>query len=242
VAVVEVRRLGAVVFFGRVHAHQERTAVPTVSLSPRAQRKDIARRLLEAFDLERVTSWAAGEPQAARVLHSFLFHEDELLQWRAVEAIGRAASVRARAGLEPVRELLRRTLWLMNDESGGLLWHGPQVLAAVLVNVPALWDEFAVILGSFLEEEPFRVGTRWGLWRLTALRPAAAASLADELEASLADPDPAVRGHSALALCGGRRGEELAMLTRDVAPLVVFDHRTGALRTTTVAEVAGGTF
>ncbi len=175
------------------------------------------------------------------MLQSFLFEEDELLRWRAVEAIGCSAAVRARSGLDPVREIVRRTLWLMNDESGGLLWHGPQVLAAVLANVPALCDEFADIVGSFLEEDPFRVGTRWALWRLGASRPGIAASVAASLEASLADPDPAVRGHAALALsvtCAGG----LAGLSQDAAPLVVFDYRTGALRTTNVAETASGSF
>ncbi len=207
--------------------------------SSRARRKEDARRLLEDFDLDGVERWAAAEPQAGRALQSFLFDPDQLLRWRAVEAIGRAAAVRARAGLEPVRELLRRTLWLMNDESGGLLWHGPQVLAAVLANVPELGDEFGAILGSFLEEEPFRAGTRWALWRLGPARPGLAAELAASLEASLADPDPAVRGHAALALRAAR-GEALPALAADRGPLDVFDPRTGRLRRTTVAEVATG--
>src|SRR5574341_1358439 len=70
----------------------------------------------------------------------------------AVEALGRAAAARARRDPGPGRELLRRVLWLMNDESGGLLWHGPQVLGAVLAGVPALCGEFLEVLASFLEE------------------------------------------------------------------------------------------
>lgn len=215
--------------------------MPAARPSPRAERKDVARRLLEGFDLDAVARWAEGEPQAARALQSFLFDEGELVRWRAVEAIGRAAAVRARSGLEPVRELLRRTLWLMNDESGGLLWHGPQVLAAVLSNVPALCEEFGAIVGSFLEEEPFRVGTRWALWRLAPSRPGTVAGFEAELETSLADPDPALRGHSVLALCAVRGGE-LVALGRDAAPFTVFDYRAGALRTATVAEAASGSF
>jgi HEAT repeat protein len=213
--------------------------VPVAHPSPRAHRKGVARRMLEEFDRDAMATWTAGEPQAIRLLQSFLFDPDELVRWRAVEAIGRAASVRARAGLEPVRELLRRTLWLMNDESGGLLWHGPQVLAAVMGNVPALCDEFGVILGSFLEEEPFRAGTRWALWRLAPTRPELVASHAVELEASLTDPEPAVRGHAALAL-GATRGGGLAELARDAALFTVFDYRSGDLRTMTVAQAASG--
>lgn len=209
------------------------------STSPGARRKEAARLLLEDFDLDAVERWAEAEPQVTRTLQSFLFDPDELVRWRAVEAIGRAARARARSGLEPVRELVRRTLWLMNDESGGLLWHGPQVLGCVLANVPPLCDEFGAILGSFLEEEPFRVGTRWALWRAAPSAPAVARDLAPALEVSLADADPAVRGHTALALVAAR-GEALAELARDAATFEVFDYRAGQLHTTSVAQAARG--
>lgn len=203
------------------------------------ERRGRARALLERFDLDGVERWVAGEPQVARALQPFLFDEDVLLRWRAVEAIGRAAAARARSALEPVRELLRRTLWLMNDESGGLLWHGPQVLGSVLANVAPLRDEFGPILESFLEEEPFRAGTRWALWRVAPWAPALVGAAAPALEASLADPDPAVRGHAAMALRAGR-GEALPGLSGDTASFEVFDYRTGALGTTTVARAAAG--
>ena len=205
----------------------------------RAERKEAARRLLADFDLEAIRGWAAAEPQAVRSLQSLLYDEDELVRWRAVEALGLVAAARARSGLEPVRELLRRTLWLMNDESGGLLWHGPQVIGAVLANVPSLCGEFAPIVASFLEEDPFRVGARWALWRLAEVRPDLPAGVAVALTASLADRDPAVRGHAALALLAAR-GDDLEALARDEAPLAVFDHRTGTLRATTVGAAARG--
>jgi len=146
--------------------------------------------------------------------------------------------MRARQDLEGVREMLRRTLWSMNDESGGLLWHGPQVMGAVLANVPALCREFGPILAGFLEEEPFRVGTRWALWRLSGVSADLVRGSAAALAASLADPDPAVRGHAVLALRAA--GADLPELTMDRAPFATFDHRTGEVRTTTVASAALG--
>jgi HEAT repeat protein len=206
------------------------------SPSPRARRKEAARELLLAFDLDGVARWAGDEPQAARVLQHLLFDPDELVAWRAVEALGRVAAVMGRADPEPVRELARRTLWLMNDESGGLLWHGPQVLGAVLAHVPALVPDLGEVLASFLEEEPFRAGTRWGLWRLAAAAPGAVRGAAAALAASLSDADAAVRGHAALALRAA--GASLPDLGGDAAPFTVFDFRTGALRETTVAAAA----
>jgi len=201
-------------------------------------RREAARRLLDAFDLAAVERWALSEPQAARLLQASLFDADALVRWRAVEAMGRVAAVRARQALEPVRELVRRTLWLMNDESGGLLWNGPEVLGAVLASVPPLCDELFEVLASFLEEDPFRAGTRWALWRVASARPELVATAAARLSPSLADADPAVRGHAALALSAACGPAAASAVTRDPAPLVVFDYRTGVLRSTTVGEAA----
>jgi hypothetical protein len=205
-------------------------------------RKDAARAVLEAFDPAAVDHWAEGEQQAMALLQSLLFEEDPLLRWRAVEASGRVAAVLSRRDLEPAREAVRRALWLMNDESGGLLWNGPELIGAVLGNVPPLRREFTEILASFLEEEPFRAGTRWGLWRVAAVEPGAVTSSAQALVASLGDPDPEVRGLAALALSATRGPAATAALAGDGARLVVFDFRTAVTRETTVGEVAGGGF
>lgn len=211
-------------------------------MGAREERKEAARRLLERFDRAAVDRWAAEESRAAALLQPLLFHPEPLVRWRAVEALARVAAVRARDDVEAVRELVRRTLWLMNDESGGLLWNGPEVLGAVLAEVPALGDELCGVLASFLEEEPFRVGTRWALWRLAGARPRPAAAAAPALLPSLSDPDPAVRGHAALAVCATLGPAAAARLAHDAAPLVVFDHRSGTLREAMVREVARGGF
>jgi HEAT repeat protein len=208
----------------------------------RREARDAARRLLARWDPGAVDRWAAEEPRATTVLQSLLFDPEPLLRWRAVEALGRVAALRARDDLAAVRELVRRTLWLMNDESGGLLWNGPEVLGAILAEVPAIGDPLCDVLASFLEEEPFRAGTRWALWRLAGARPGRVLAAAPALLPSLSDPDPAVRGHAALALCASLGPAAAAPLADDPTALAVFDHRTGALRETTVGEVARGGF
>lgn len=214
-----------------------------VAGTARSRKKDAARQLLAAWDLDGIQRWAAEEPGAPMVLQSLLLDADELVAWRAVEGLGRVAAARARRDLEPVREILRRTLWLMNDESGGLLWHGPQVMGAVLACVPALHPGFLEVLASFLEEQPFRAGTRWGLWRVAVSGPeAVAAAAGPALAASLADPDPAVRGHAALALRALGPAALAGPIAGDPAPLRVFDWRSGALRPTTVGQAASGAF
>jgi len=220
--------------------------VTTAAPIARARQRNEARRLLEAFDLDGLERWASGTGQAMMLLQGLLSDPDDLTGWRAVEGLAAVAAARARGGLEPARELLRRALWLMNDESGGLLWHGPQLIGAVLARLPDLGGEFLEVLASFLEEEPFRAGTRWGLWRVAAVRPEAAAvvaaSHATALAASASDGDPLVRGCAALALQAAGGPAAAAAFAGDEAPLAVFDFRTGALRLTTVRQAASGAF
>ncbi len=83
------------------------------------------------------------------------------------------------------------------------------------------------------------MGTRWALWRLAPWQPGIEADVAPRLEASLADADPAVRGHAALAL-SAVRGQALPSLAGDLEAFDVFEHRTGALRRITVAQAARG--
>ncbi|HET8538496.1 MAG TPA: hypothetical protein VFL83_01360 [Anaeromyxobacter sp.] len=212
-------------------------------MATRRERKDAARLLLERFEPGAVDRWARSEPDAWGIVQRLLFDDDALVRWRAVEAAGRIAAARGRPDPEGARDMVRRALWLMNDESGGCLWLAPEVLGAALASVPALRPEFLQVLASFLEEEPFREGTRWALWRVALAAPAeVAAAAAPALAASLADPDPAVRGHAALALAAAAGPAAAAALAGDPAPLVVFDPRTGTLRATTVGEAAAGAF
>lgn len=196
-----------------------------------------AARLVASFDLDALARWAAREPRAMAILQRLLFDEDELIRRRSVEALAVAVEVRARDDLDRAREAVRRILWLMNDESGGVLWSGPEAIGAVLARVPALCPELGAILASFLDEEPFRAGTRQALWRLSGASPETVRSAEPELRASLYDADPSVRGHAALALRAA--GAALPDLSGDLARFDLFDHRTGELRAVTVAEAAG---
>ena len=201
-----------------------------------AERRQQLRALLIARDLDGVAAWAQTQQNPFRLLFSLLFDPDEILRWRAVEAAGQMAAVMAEAGQESVREVLRRVLWLMNDESGGLLWQGPEVIGEILVQVPDLRTEFAPLLPPYLLEKPFERGAAWALARLARIQPALWQGREEELSTALADPDPFVRAHVAVALEALGRAEARS-LSEDRTPISVYDLSAGILKRTTVGTL-----
>lgn len=196
--------------------------------------------LLRVRDLPAITDWARRGGRIAETLVALLYERDELLLWRAIEAIGRVAAVIAETDLEPVRDLIRRLLWSMNDESGTLGWHSPEAIGEILVNVPALIDEFGTLLPALLWEEPFERGTHWAVARVARLRPDLYADRIDELKPSLEAADPYIRGCAVLAL--GVLGAEstvasAAALRDDRAIVRLYDFDSGQMRETSVAEL-----
>ncbi len=203
----------------------------------RRQRKQAVRELVGGLDLEPLLDWVREDGRVVGTLCALLFEVDDRLRWRTVQALGRVAAVLADTDLEPVRDLIRRFLWSMNDESGMLGWHAPEAIGEILVNVPALIDEYGAILGSFLQEEPFERGTHWAVARVAGLRPDVYTDRVDELTTSLRAADPCIRGYTVLTLAAlgvGPGACDTASLLADDATVTLYDHETGELRETTV--------
>ena len=83
------------------------------------------RELLMKRDIDGLLAWAESRRSSQRVLFSLALEVDDLIAWRAVEAIGQVMARQAADDLERVRDTIRRLFWLMNDESGGLGWRSP---------------------------------------------------------------------------------------------------------------------
>ena len=73
---------------------------------------------------------------------------------------------------------MRRLMWMLNDESGGIGWGAPEAMAEAMACHPRLAEEYVRILlsyiredGNFLEYEPLRRGALWGIGRLARVYP-----------------------------------------------------------------------
>jgi hypothetical protein len=207
-------------------------------MSIRALKTD-AREILARRDVDELFAWAAKIRSPQRVLFSLAMDNEELIAWRAIEAIGRMAGIQADSDIDRVRDSIRRLLWLMNDESGGLGWRSPELIGEILVNVPDLIGEYAQILTSFLKEEPFERGTHLAVSRLAAINATPFADHVEILGQSLNDPDATIRFYAASALRYlniANYQSRIEKLANDNQPVKLYDFVTGLLVDTTVGQ------
>jgi HEAT repeat protein len=211
--------------------------------SARAERKARVEAFLHARDLEALRAWGREVRNPLSTLVSFLSATDDLLRWRAIEALGLLAEDTAARDLGTVRDLVRRQLWSMNDESGGIAWHAPEAVGEILFRVPALAREFASILASHHATPPFEAGVQLALERLAELDPRLVAPEEPKLLAALSHPEAAARGAAAASLgvlAPANAAAALRGLVEDRGVVTLYDRSAGTLETSTVGALARG--
>jgi len=196
--------------------------------------KATIRQLLTQEDFATVRDTLRQLPgrQAVNPLFSFFYSGDERLRWRAIAAMGVVVSHLAATSMESARVVMRRLMWNLNDESGGIGWGSPEAMGEITACHAGLAKEFANILisyidpqGNFLEHEQLQRGSLWGVGRLAHARPELAKSAAAFLPAFYQSPDPYLRGIAAWAsgpVLEKRFRPLLENLLTDNAPLRIF--------------------
>jgi len=149
---------------------------------------------LETADFERVGRLALEHKQVFRILISLAYDKEELLCWRAIEAMGVAAAVVGRKDPSVVRNVVQRLLWSMRDESGGIGWSAPEMLGEVVINSPQTCADIPPIILSFHEEESFLKGVLWSVGRITDAGINGMDGSFEVVTRALDHKDPLVRG------------------------------------------------
>ncbi len=134
-------------------------------------------------------------------LFSFLYSLEESVKWRAVSAMGAVVSEMAAHQPESARIVMRRFIWNLNDESGGIGWGSPEAMGETMARNRLMAEEFACILVSYvrpdmnyLEHEELQKGVIWGLGRLAHKRPGLAVEAVRFLLPYLDSTDPILCG------------------------------------------------
>ncbi|BBO69283.1 hypothetical protein DSCA_32130 [Desulfosarcina alkanivorans] len=205
--------------------------------------------LLARDDLEGALEAIRRIPgrQAVNPLFSFFYSTEERIRWHAVTAMGVVVAGLAETAMESARVVMRRLMWNLNDESGGIGWGSPEAMGEITAGHPRLADEFACILmsyinpaGNFLEHEILQRGSLWGVGRLAHARPALAQPAAPFLPAFFDAPDPYLRGTAIWAagpILDDALGRLVATRLSDTGPLRLY--RQMRITDVTVGELAG---
>ena len=106
-------------------------------------------------------------------LISSLCSINEKIERRAAIAIGIVTAKLADHDIESARVIMRRLMWSLNDESGGIGWGAPEAMAEIMARNNKLADEYLKILVSYsepgknyLEHDGLQRSVRRGLKRL----------------------------------------------------------------------------
>lgn len=148
-------------------------------MKERLVKKKVRHLLASEDDLDRLIAEVGLFPrqQAITALMSGLYDIDERVKWHAVTATGALVDDLARQDMEAARLIMRRILWNLNEESGGIGWGMAEVMGEILAENRDLAAEYAHMLVSYMREENYlelpalQRGLMWGVGRLALVRP-----------------------------------------------------------------------
>lgn len=95
------------------------------------------------------------------------------MRWKAIYAFGLTAAKIAKEEIERARILIRRLMWMLNEESGSMPWGVGEAFGEALYHEDVLRKEYLQIYvsyiwpkGNYLEFPPAQRGIIWGIGRL----------------------------------------------------------------------------
>ncbi|MCX5869088.1 MAG: HEAT repeat domain-containing protein [Deltaproteobacteria bacterium] len=197
--------------------------------------------LLASADLDHICREVRqyAEKDLVSPLFSALSRPEEMVRWHAISAFGQVVPRLADQDMEAARIVMRRFLWSLNDESGGIGWGAPEAMAEIMLHHDRLTDEYLHMLlsylkpdgplehqdGNFLELPSLQHGLLWGIGRLAERRTAVliARGVVADLLPYLQSEDVGVRGLAVWSL-----GRLRAVVGRDTLLPLATD--TGQVR------------
>ena len=150
---------------------------------------------LESNDLDAVVSLVKSNRRALAALVRISYDKETLAAWRAIKSVGLAAKEIVRTDEEFLREAVRKLLWSLSDESGGIGWSAPELLGEIVSSDPKRFSDVIPLIAQVfeVEEEVFRPGVVYALARIAETNPEQVAVYQEIVALSLADKDPLLK-------------------------------------------------
>lgn len=159
--------------------------------------------LLEQMDFETIQRASLDNQSVFGWIMSLSYDKENPLSWKAIDAMGHVAKAYIEAqNIEPLRNTIRKLLWSMTDESGGIGWRSAELIGEIVYSEPSLFEDIIPILWSQREEESFLESVLRGVIKLSKK-----INLSDyikidddELESLLKHPNPEIRALTAILI------------------------------------------
>jgi hypothetical protein len=150
---------------------------------------------LERNDLDAVVSLVQQHRRALSQLVRTAYDKDTLAGWRAIKAIGRVAKALVKTDDEFLRVTVRKLLWSLSDESGGIGWAAPEILGEIVSADPKKFSDIIPLIAEVyeIEEKVFRPGVVYALMRIAETDPELVLNYQKIIIRSLVDNDPLIR-------------------------------------------------
>jgi hypothetical protein len=192
----------------------------------------------------RVAELAKSDRRVLTRLMGMAFNKEDVLAWRAIEAMGVCAQSLARLHPERMRNLAQRILWSAREESGGMGWSAPELLAEIASASPKRFADIPPIIVSLHSEDEEKVFLKGVLWAIARMAKAGIREIpgAEELvAASLEDRDDQIRGMAVIAATQAGMetlSPEIRKLADDSARFTIY--MDGNFAEVTIAEAVAG--
>ena len=184
--------------------------------------------------------------QVINPLFSYFYNNQENIRWNAITAMGAVTSRLAAFDMEQARVVMRRLMWNLNDESGGIGWGSPEAMGEIMARCAPLAYEYASILvsytdpnGNYIEHEMLQRGVLWGIGRLAQSYRHLVSPAAPFLSPFLTASDPHLRGLATWAAGYIKNAlllDAISALVEDFSQIVIFEDYK--LKTCTLSQLA----
>ncbi len=200
--------------------------------------KKKVRQLIERDKFETLKGMLDESQRVLSALFSMTYDKESPLAWKAIKAYGRLLVALAERSPSEAGEHVRRLLWSITEESGGLGWAAIEIIAEIVCNAHGKMDNLIPLIPQFADESPFVPSVLYALRRLTECLgrlPWEEDEVREIIQKAESMDNPTVNGYLIVAYAKIKGFMDLRPLKEgvlgDERPCVVFDGET-LLRTT----------
>ncbi len=83
---------------------------------------------------------------------SATYHESNIISSRAIASFGLLTRIFVKTHQEKLRILMRRCIWMLTEESGGIPWKIPEIMGAIMSSDKVIAEDYINILFSYIKE------------------------------------------------------------------------------------------